>query len=206
MLTKLSSLHWKKKLAFPVATSVQDFCRIHSFQMPCSSPPTILHQTHHVTLYISYTTGLVMCTCTRPCPFLMWSSSDPVVLHTIWSLSFPAHQYLSCTCTCPYPPPDVILARPCSLPCHMILVISCTSGLVMCTCTRPYPSPDVILARPCSLPCRMILVISCTSRLVVYTCTCPYPLLMWSLPGPVVLHAWKTSLTCKLQGYDKLYS
>ena len=82
-------------------------------------------------------------------------------------------------------------------PLHFLHIRTCRVHMHM-----SLPIPDVILARPCSPPYHMILVISCTSGLVVCTCTCPYPLLMWSLPGPVVLHAWKTSLTCKLHGYD----
>ena len=89
---------------------------------------------------------------------------------------------------------------------HVTLYISCTSGLVMCTCTCPYPSPDVILARPCSPPYHMILVISCTSGLVVCTCTCPYPFLMWSLPDPVVLNAWKTASSMDMINYIQLGS
>ena len=42
-----------RKVAFPVVTSMQDFCRIHVFQLSYSNPPTILEQTHHVALYIS---------------------------------------------------------------------------------------------------------------------------------------------------------
>ena len=85
-----------RKVAFPVATSMQDFCRTHVFQLSYSSPPTILDQTYDVVLYISCTTGLIMCTCTFPYPFLMWSLPDPVVLHAMWSLPFPVQQDMSC--------------------------------------------------------------------------------------------------------------
>ena len=47
------------------------------------------------------------------------------------------------------PTPVMILARPCSPPCHMILTISCTTGLIMCKCTCPYS----LLASPYSPPC-----------------------------------------------------
>ena len=75
----------------------------------------------------SCTSGLVMCTCTRPYPFLMWSLPDPVVLHAIWSLSFPAHQDLSCAhahvlthlLMWPLPGPVVLHAWKTSLTCKL---------------------------------------------------------------------------------------
>ena len=111
------------------------------------------------------------------------TSCDP--LHFLYNRTCHVHMHTS------LPIPDVILVRSCSPPHHMILVISCTSVLVMCTCTCPYPPPDVILARPCSLPCHMILVISCTSGLVMCTCTCPYP-------SPDVILARPCSLPCRM--------
>ena len=93
----------------------------------------------HMILIISCTTGVIMWTYTCPYPLLMWSLPGPVVSHAIGFLSFPVQQESSCGHAHVL---TLILAKPCSPPCHMFLIISCTTGLVKCICTS-LPTPDV---------------------------------------------------------------
>ena len=152
--------------------------------------------------------------------FQMSYSNPPIILDQTCTSSSPLHFLYNRTYTFPCPLLMWSLPTwPCSPPCHMILIISCTTGVIMWTYTCPYPllmwslpgpvvshaigflsfSGVVMWTYTCpylwSLPGRVVLHAICSlSFPVQLDLSCvyahPYPLLMWSLPGPVVLHAW----------------